>query len=311
MVINTDSDGIIFAETVVGSEEELVEALQEGGSIVCEEDVTLPNEIIAITEDTELYLLGDLDASASTSRPFTLEDASLTIYAEGQTITAGKYGLVNILGGDADVYLYGGTYLSNTDNGSLIKPRGEGYINIYLENLTVKDESTNGGWLVNGVGQTGEVCVTVYGGTYEGYNGISGTTELWVDEVTMTFVHNAINVNKVGYISNSTITVLNGGTATEEGNAPSSCISVDNNGYAEVENCILDGGSGHALSVYTSGGTMCMFDSEVISGTFAEYHPRDHYPEAEFEITVDGEIPEDLLIPTCEGKTPCADCKYE
>ncbi len=309
--LSDNAEDYIIPDAVVKNEVDLIAAMEKGGLIIIDKDVTVPaDKVIEIKKDTIVELMADLDASASTSRPFSVaENTNLTINAGKNTVKMGKYGLINVPNSKGvNIELNGGTYVGKTDNGSFIKPRGEGDIKITLNDVNVVDASENGGWLLNGVGRTaGTVSVEIKGGSYEGYNGITGTEDLKVDGMKMTVVHNAINVNKTGAINNCTIKVLSEGTAKEQANAPSSAVSADNNGYVKVTNCTLESEK-DVFAIYTTGGTIEAVNNTIVKGAISEYHPRDHYPDAEFLITVDGVIPGDLRFPYCEGKTPCADC---
>ncbi len=303
----------VVPDEVVKTEEELIEAIDQGGAIVVENEATLPeSEIIKITEDTTLYLYEDFDASKNPRRPFEVaENVSFSIVAKDDvTIKMGAYGMIFIPSAkDVVINLEGGNYEGKTDRGSFIKPKGEGEVSIFLTNVNVNDESENGGWLIDGTAHTGELNVEIYGGTYNAYNGVIGAEYIDINGADMTFKANGIESEKYAEVNNSTIKVTKENTADEQATAPSAAIVAYNNGYIRVANSTLDC-AGDALAVYTTGGTIEAEAVTIENGTISEYHPRDHYPNAEFLITVDGKVPADLLYPNCAGKglEPCADC---
>lgn len=309
--LSDNAQDYVVPDEVVKNEEELVDAIDKGGEIVVENEAALPeSEIIKITEDTILYLYEDFDASANTSRPFEVaEDVYFSIVAkEDVTVKMGKYGLINIPNANGvTIDLQGGNYEGATDFGSFIKPRGEGEANIYMTGVNVKDDSDNGGWLIDATSHTGDLNVEIYEGTFSAYNGITSAENIEINGADMTFKANGIQSEKYAKVNNSTIKVTKENTASEQHAAPSAAIIVYNNGYISVANSTLDC-AGDAMAVYTSGGTIEAEAVDILNGTISEYHPRDHYPDAEFLVTVDGEVPADLLFPNCEGKTPCADC---
>jgi hypothetical protein len=94
-------------------------------------------------------------------------NARLVIYGANSTVKVGKYGLVNIpVGADnVDVVIHGGTYLANTNNGSFIKPRGEGAISIVLNDVNLTDTSDKN-YAIDASSYYGEkLSVNVEGGT--------------------------------------------------------------------------------------------------------------------------------------------------
>ena len=269
---------VIFPDVVVDNKEDLLDAIAEGGHIVVENDVAFSgSEVTEISEDTTLYLMGDLDASEHTSRPFNVaEDTRLVIQGGDNTVSMGKYGLINIPSGDG-VYieLNGGNYEGATDYGSFIKPRGEGEMSIKLYDVNVTDNSDNGGWLIDATSHSGDLSVYITGGTYKGYNGITSAEYIEVESADMTFKANGIQSLKEAYVNNTTIKVTKENTATEQVKGPSAAIIAYSNGYISVTNSTLDC-VGDAMAVYTTGGTIEAVAVTIENGTISEYHPRNH-----------------------------------
>ncbi len=301
----------VVPDHIVDQADEMIAAIAKGGAIVLEKAITLPSDqVIEIAKDTTLYLYGDLDAEAHPSRPFAVkEGTAFTIDARDQTVKMGAYGLINIPNGDGiTIDLYGGKYVGKTDNGSLIKPRGNGEMSIRMYDVQVSDRSENGGWLVHGGAHKGTLNVTINGGTFEAYNGIVSAESMDINGAAMTFTHTGLHAMKEATINNCTIRVLDGGSETEKHASPSAAVIAYGNGHVDLCNSVLDGAA-NAMAVYTSGGSIQAQAVTILNGAISEYHPRDHYPEARFEITVDGETPEDLKFPNCEDKTPCRNCR--
>lgn len=300
---------VYYPDEIVETEEDFVAAVEKGGVVLVEKDVELDDDtVINVTKDVEIVLYADMDLS-NNSRPFSVgEGVYFCIEGNDQTVTMGKYGLVNIPGGEGVyIVLNGGNYEGKTDYGSFIKPRGTGEMSIELYDVNVTDESDNGSFLIDATSHSGNLSVYVYGGTYKSYNGITSAEYIDIDGADMTFVADGILSWKEAYVNNCTIKVTKENTDKEQAQAPSAAIIAYSNGYINVTNSTLDC-AGDAMAVYTSGGTIEAEAVTIVNGTISEYHPRNHYPDAEFLVTVDGKVPADLLFPNCEGKTPCADC---
>ena len=149
----------------------------QGGHIQLNADIVVPySGAITVSKDTVIYLNGyDLDFSACASRPIEVTgDASLVIWGSEETVKAGAYGLVKILDSatNVSVTLNGGNYVSNMNNGSLIKPFGVGVIEINFNDVTVTDASTDS-FLVAAENYGGRnLTVHVDGGVYTVSRGI-------------------------------------------------------------------------------------------------------------------------------------------
>ena len=183
-----ESQGLINVDTA----ESFKVAIEKGGIIQLTENITF-NDTVTISNDTVIYLNGyELDTSANSSRPFDMSsNARLVIYGANSTVKTGIYGLVNIpVGADnVDVVIHGGTYLANTNNGSFIKPRGEGAISIVLNDVNLTDTSDKN-YAIDASSYYGEkLSVNVEGGTYDVWTGFvfagPATNEFMLNDVTI------------------------------------------------------------------------------------------------------------------------------
>ena len=183
-----ESQGLISVDTT----ESFKAALEKGGIIQLTANIAL-DDTVTISNDTVIYLNGyELDTSANSSRPFEMSsNARLVIYGANSTVKTGRYGLVNIpVGADnVDVVIHGGTYLANTNNGSFIKPRGEGAISIVLNDVNLTDTSDKN-YAIDASSYYGEkLSVNVEGGTYDVWTGFAfdgpATNEFLLNNVTI------------------------------------------------------------------------------------------------------------------------------
>ena len=183
-----ESQGLISVDTT----ESFKAALEKGGIIQLTANIAL-DDTVTISNDTVIYLNGyELDTSANSSRPFEMSsNARLVIYGANSTVKTGGYGLVNIpVGADnVDVVIHGGTYLANTNNGSFIKPRGEGAISIVLNDVNLTDTSDKN-YAIDASSYYGEkLSVNVEGGTYDVWAGFvfdgPATNEFLLNNVTI------------------------------------------------------------------------------------------------------------------------------
>lgn len=245
-----------FPVVEVNTAEELIDALPYGGVISMESDVVLPSTTTVINNEVTIKLNGnDLDASASTSRPFDLADgAKLTIVGSDETVKTGNYGLVNILETttEASLVLEGGNYIANTDNGSLIKPRGTGKIDITLNNVNHTDTSARN-FIIDTTsfkGDSADLNITINGGSFDTVHGIiGGRGNVTVEGATM-------KVKGVGFeagkyvnltVADCDITVAGG---TFEAANPNACVAASKGGQATVTNCTLTSDF-HVFAVYS------------------------------------------------------------
>ena len=207
----------------VSTEESFKAALENGGFVQLTENITL-TETVTISKDTVIYLNGhNLDMSANTSRPFNMgSNASLTIYGDDEEVKVGKYGLVNIPVGtdNVSIVLEGGTYLASTDNGSFIKPRGEGSISIELKNVTLTDSSDENYAIDASSYVGGNLSIKVIGGTYDVWTGFvfdgPATNEFELENVTIIARYQGVTV---------------GGDKT---------CSIEEAGHVTINNCNID-----------------------------------------------------------------------
>ncbi len=279
---------------IVNTNAELKDALQGGNDIVLSTNFTLTDETIKITDDVVIDLNGnDLDATASTSRPFELDNgADLVITGSSASeIQLGSFGLVNIVAGsESNVTLNGGNYVGAMNKGSFIKPRGDKAINITLNDVTLTDTSADS-YLIDASSYEGdELTITVNGGEYNVSSGIVTGYELTMKDVTLTVANLGVEANNA-LIENCTITVT-GNNANPA--APSACVAVNSNGTVTVKNSTLKHEGGEATAIYTSGGTIALEGCTVI-GTHAHY-VTGKYDNAEFKTTVDGTEVTDVVL---------------
>ena len=197
-------EGVVLVRSAISKVETpdaFVAALEKGGHIQLEADIAF-SEKITISKDTVIYLNGhELDASENAARPFEMaSNAKLIIYGQDATIKTGNYGLVNIPVGvdNISVVLYGGNYEAETDNGSFIKPRGEGKISIELNDVTLTDSSDKG-YAIDASSYTGgNLSIKVNGGTYNTWTGFvfdgPATNEFGLNNVTIIARYQGVTV---------------------------------------------------------------------------------------------------------------------
>ncbi len=311
LIVRLFDRNIVLPDNIVKTEAQLKAAIAEGGTIVVDKDIEITeNDIITFAKDTTLYLYGDVLANNHDSRPFQVaKNTKLTIYAKDKTVQMGNFGLINIPEGDGvEIKIFGGNFVGKTDFGSFIKPRGEGKMSVELHDVTLTDASDNGGFVMDATSHSGDLEFKAYDSEFSAYNGVVGAADIFLSNVKMNMVHTGVHVYKNGVINNCTFITENGGTDKENAESPSAAVIAYSNGRVVVTNSTFDCAA-DALAVYTSGGDIVAVNCEFKNGTFSEYHPRNHYPDAEFSITIDGKIPSTLKQPNCQDKTPCDDCK--
>ncbi len=278
----------------------LIAALADGGLVKLGTNLTLGADTIKIEKDTVIDLNGfNLDASASTSRPFELTNgADLTINGTTEIVNLGKYGLVNMLDGASNVTLNGGNYVGNMDNGSFIKPRGNGPISITLNNVTLTDASDDS-FLIDGSAYLGdELNITVNGGTYKVAAGIIAGLDITVKDATLNVQKTGIEVGRgrVATIENSTITVSGGAFNNA---APNACVSASDGtdsrlgSKAIIKNCTLNSDQ-HVFAIYSGVGctieaTGCTINHTGSVDAYKIYNGRPAIP-TEGTITVNGAV---------------------
>ncbi len=241
---------------VIISEADLKNAADEGGEYILAADIQV-SDVITVEDDLVINLAGySIDASNNASRPFELADgADLTINGDDEVVAVGAYGLVNIpAGNDAELVLNGGTYVGNTANGSFIKPRGDGEINITLNDVNYVDTSDNG-YIFDASSYTGDsLTLTVNGGTYEAKTGFI-VSDGSINDATITS-HASKNMQPAVYAT---------GDFTIEGctiNSTHNAVSVSNGATLTVKECEINVPAGVlALQVYSSGGTIDCYNT--------------------------------------------------
>lgn len=269
---------------------EMKSVFANGGEYTLGVDVAL-SETLTVDGDVTLNLNGyDLDASASTSRPFNVKNGTLTINAGTSTVKVGNFGLVNILedAGNVEVVLNGGVYEGNTDFGSFIKPRGTGKISITLNNVKYTD-SSNDGYVCDAQAYKGDdedLTISVTGGSFKAAGGFIGLTPgssikgATIETTGLTYFFAAVEATGIG--ANS---LIENTTITSDGHA----VTAVYGGGVKVKNCVVSGGE-YAYCVLPSGGEII-----VEGGSYeGELHIYDYFqnnaPVDYLRITVDGEV---------------------
>lgn len=241
---------------VASTDEELIEALANGGIISLSNDIALPNTTTVIDKDVTIELNGNsLDASASTSRPFDLANgAKLTIVGSDETVKVGAYGLVNIPATttEASLVLEGGSYVGNTDNGSFIKPRGTGKIDITLNNVNYTDTSAKN-YIIDASSFTGDPAdlnIAINGGSFDTVCGITaGIGNFTAKGATIKAKIGAFEAGKFVNLTveNCDITLAGGAF---NNNTPNACVAVSKGGQATVTNCRMTSDF-HIFAIYS------------------------------------------------------------
>ena len=227
-------DFVVVKGKTVASAKEFTTALQSTDVVILVDDVEL-SETFAVNKDITINLNGhNFDASTNKSRPFNVENGKLTIVGGNSTIKVGAYGLVNILeGSDAEIVLEGGIYEGNTDNGALLKPRGEGKINITLKNVTYNDKSNNG-YVLNLASYEGEqFVIKVEGGEFVAGGGFQLTSGSSIKNTTIKNTNPSQLWNAVEFTGDATI---ENSTIVSEGYA----ITTGFGAKATVKNCSVE-----------------------------------------------------------------------
>ena len=242
----------------VATAEELKNALAAGESVIITDDISV-TDVMSVSGDVAITLSegASLDASSNASRPFELAaGSSLTINAGEETVKVGAYGLVNIpAGNDANVVLNGGKYIASTDNGSFIKPRGAGEINITLNNVSYVDNGT--GAMLDDTAYTGDALITtINGGSYKApqYMGLSKGSS--VKNATIELTSTKTNLSAIEVWGDATIencTVI--ATTGNHG------IAVSSGATATIKNCTVQADSSYY--VFSSGGTLNISGSDI------------------------------------------------
>lgn len=292
---------IAYANQTAYSFETLTTALEyaKGGETICLSRNVALSDTYTIDKDITINLNGyDLDASENTSRPFNVKNGKLTIKGGESEIKVGKYGLVNIPAEseNATVVLEGGVYEGNTDNGSFLKPRGEGKVSFTMTNVTYTDSSTDG-YVMDASSYEGDdanISMQISGCELAAAGGlisVVGNVSITDTEITTSgddykFASIEFSGKGSGSIENSTIT-----STSDAGIA----VSVGYGATMTVENCKVTGKK-FAYCVYQSGGTINVTTGENGSyeGPVEVYG--DLYDDAasDAKITIDGQVNVDV-----------------
>ena len=255
-----------------------LDKVQNGETIVLSKDVVI-SETFSVDKDIKINLNGyDFDASGNASRPFNVENGKLTIVGGNSTIKVGAYGLVNIpVDSDAEIVLEGGIYEGNTDNGALLKPRGEGKINITLKNVKYNDKSNNGYVLNLGSYEGEQFVIKVEGGEFVAGGGFQLTSGSSIKNTTIKNTNPSQLWNAVEFTGDATI---ENSTIISEGYA----ITTGFGAKATVKNCSVESKL-YAYCVYPTGGEI-----NVTGGSYVgQYYIYDLYTGAAAEIVIDND----------------------
>ena len=240
------------------------QAAAAGGEYYLSENIVIgKNELtVAVKEDFVLHLNEkNIDASEMKGRPFEAYDGvdftingkvhsdTSSAVGEGDTVKVGLYGLVNIpADNNVSVTLNGGKYVGKTDNGSFIKPRGNGKISIIMNGAVSVDDSTNGSFIIDTAHYTGsQFSLLIDGGYYKANKGLNVPYAIIKNATVVstgnTSQHSAIvaqyssksaiagiQIENCDIIAKYAIAVANGCTA----NVSNSTITVPDTGYALV-----------------------------------------------------------------------------
>jgi hypothetical protein len=271
-------DFVVVKGKTVASAEEFTTALQSTDVVILVDDVEL-SETFAVKKDITINLNGhNFDASTNKSRPFNVENGKLTIVGGNSTIKVGAYGLVNIPeGSDAEIVLEGGIYEGNTDNGAFIKPRGEGKINVTLNNVKYTDKSNNGYVLNLGSYEGEQFVIKVEGGEFVAGGGFQLTSGSSIKNTTIKNTNPSQLWNAVEFTGDATI---ENSTIISEGYA----ITTGFGAKATVKNCSVESEL-YAYCVYPTGGEI-----NVTGGSYVgQYYIYDLYTGAAAKIVIDND----------------------
>lgn len=277
-VVDTSTAPVIEYLDMPTTPDALTTALAAGGEIVLGADVALGTNQITIDKDTTIDLLGyHLDASATVKHAFNLVDgANLTIIGSDEaTFTVGAYGLVKITNGDCDVTLIGGNYEGATDNGSFIKPKGNGAINITMTDVSYTD-TTDRNFLIDAASYEGMALnITVDGGEYHVVHGITAhgaVINMTDSELYTRGVAIEAGAGSTALIENTKIVVAGGANSAA---APNTCVAASGadatlaNGTAVLNNCTLISDA-HVFAIYSGVNSAIEANGCVITCTGAE-----------------------------------------
>ena len=255
------ANGVKYIDVVAKDAADVVAAINNGSEYIkLENDVTIKTGItLPANSNITIDLNGkSINASAVQGRPFELtSNSTLTINAKDSVVDCGLYGLVNILAGaeNANVIINGGTFTSDTDNGAIIKIRGNAVANVTLNNVKMIDTytkyTTKDNYLIHNQG--GTLTLTVNGGEFTGNVGFVGVNNATIKNAKFTtdgYAIYAIN----GAITDCTFNIGNYTTRDGQG-VDASAVATSSNGKVIVSNSKIDTES-VAFDVLTSGGTI-------------------------------------------------------
>lgn len=264
------------AVKVANTYEDLKAAISDDADVLINQDMEIP-EVLSIAGNVTINIASGikLTSDKNVTRPFELEDgAVLTIVSNGNSvIRVGKYGLVNIKNGhtNATVILNGGTYIANTDNGAMIKPRGDGNVCIKMIGVDYTDTSTNG-YVINSANfdsDNGNLEITIDNCVLRAAYGVQAGNAVIKDSVFIND-NNGIEGFKVNdsekvTVNNCTFVIKN--SKDPNGYPTPTAIGVGNNCTMYVNNCTIDSAA-LAFYNYSTPGTIRANNCKIINGGY-------------------------------------------
>jgi hypothetical protein len=265
----------------VSTPEELTAALEEGGSLQLNGDVTIPSRL-TFTTDTEIDLNGHSITASGFSPMINANGAKLTLKGNGSIQNNKRIGVASNGG---EIVIENGNYVSTSDvafeaqsggkvtfnggnissvEGGIIAPSGNGSIEVNGGHIEASD---NFAIATNGSSGRGGNTIMINGGTFEGNIHSSGYEAVGIYIANSdTFIMNGGEIIAHG----GTGTCMRGGNVTIN-NGKVTASNVDKNG-----NTVADGWIGDKKTVMTG----C---SAII------YHESANYPgKAGMKLTING-----------------------
>ena len=293
---DADADYAVSVKTA----KQFADAIKSGEKLILENDIAI-TEAITVNGDAVVDLNGKtLDASGMTGeklgRPFHLsEGSSLTINAVGAEVKLGGHGLVNVPAEvkNADITINGGSFVGETQSGTLIRLRnGNENVNIVLNDVVYNDTSASG-YIVStqGFEYTGAGTLTVNGGSYAANYGFQiyalTATLSGVEINTRGTAIEASGNDTYGFANvtaeNCDITVAPG---VQVVNAPAAGVAASHGGTLTIKNSTISGNMGAVYHVYNSGGHIVAEENDI-DGAAADKVAKNDKPDAG-SITIDG-----------------------
>ncbi len=222
-------DGQGYINMEIDNSDDFAAALFVGKEVTLTKNITL-NQTVNVNGDVTIDM-----------NNFKINGASIE---KGRVFDLGDGAKVTInAGNDATIVLNGGKYIAETNNGSFIKPRGNGIISITLNNVVYEDKSENGA-VVACENYTGkDFDLTVTGGNYKAAEGFRVHGKAVIKEATINSAGFAIE----GFYENTIVTVIDcvintkgGCTMPDSVEVPPYGIFAGYNSKIIVNNCSIN-----------------------------------------------------------------------